>query len=57
MDEQHNDLIGDILKASGEKDNFKLKGKGKPLPKDYMERDVFQNFQKISPLILLFLSG
>ncbi|WP_249871130.1 DnaJ family domain-containing protein [Oceanobacillus saliphilus] len=48
MDQKYNDLIGDILDASGEKDNFNLKGKGKPLPKGYLERDVFQNFQKIA---------
>ncbi|WP_067730824.1 DnaJ family domain-containing protein [Oceanobacillus damuensis] len=48
MDKEYNDLIGDILEASGEKDNVPLKGKGKPLPKGYVERDVFQNFQKIA---------
>jgi len=48
MEKKYNDLIGDILEASGEKDNFNLEGMGKPLPKGYVERDVFQNFQKIA---------
>jgi len=48
MEKEYNDLIGDILEASGEKDNFNLKGMGKPLPKDYVQRDVYQNFQKIA---------
>ncbi|MFC5734646.1 DnaJ family domain-containing protein [Cytobacillus gottheilii] len=46
MEREYNDLIGDILKNTGEKDQ--VKGKGKPLPKDYLERDVYQNFQKIA---------
>lgn len=46
MEEKYNDLIGDILENSGGKNNFK--GKGKPLPKGYLERDVYQNFQKIA---------
>lgn len=45
---EYNDLIGEILESSGEKDNFNLEGKGKPLPKGYIQRDVFQNFQKIA---------
>ncbi len=48
VDKKYNDLIGDILEAAGEKDNFDLKGAGKPLPKGYVERDVFQNFQQIA---------
>lgn len=48
MDRKHNDLIGDILEASGEKDNYHYAGKGKPLPKKYMQKDVFQNFQEIA---------
>ncbi|RDW18754.1 DUF1992 domain-containing protein [Oceanobacillus arenosus] len=48
MDRKYNDLIGEILESSGEKDNFNLEGKGKPLPKGYIQRDVFQNFQKIA---------
>ncbi|TQS70533.1 DUF1992 domain-containing protein [Ornithinibacillus gellani] len=46
MDRKYNDLIGDILSERGEKDNYKGKGKGKPLPKNYMEKDLFQNFQE-----------
>ena len=46
MDRKYNDLIGDILETSGEKDNYTGKGKGKPLPKRYMEMDLFQNFQE-----------
>lgn len=48
MVRKYNDLIGDILKDSGEIDRKDLKGMGKPLPKDYVKRDVFQNFQKIA---------
>jgi|SRR5690606_32913765 len=48
MDRKYNDLIGDILEGAGEKDNFNYKGKGKPLPKEYLEKDIFQNFQKIA---------
>lgn len=46
MDRKHNDLIGDILEASGEKDKFHNAGKGKPLPKTYMKKDILQNFQE-----------
>ncbi|UTR10026.1 DUF1992 domain-containing protein [Evansella sp. LMS18] len=48
MDREYNDLIGDILKDKGEKDNFKGEGKGKPLKKEYMELDVYQNFQRVA---------
>ena len=48
MDRKHNDLIGDMLEQSGEKDNYSGPGKGKPLPKGYTERDVYQNFQKVA---------
>lgn len=44
MGRKYNDLIGDILERAGEKDNYK--GKGKPLPKEYLEMDTFQLFQK-----------
>jgi hypothetical protein len=46
MDRKRNDLIGDILEASGEKDNYYNEGKGKPLPKSYMKKDILQNFQE-----------
>src|SRR5699024_12591511 len=46
MDRKYNDLIGDILENSGEKDNHTSKGTGKPLNKNYMERDILQNFQE-----------
>lgn len=46
MDRKYNDLIGEILEASGEKDNYAGDGKGKPLPKDYMKKDLLQNFQE-----------
>ncbi|GIN86265.1 hypothetical protein J6TS2_26510 [Heyndrickxia sporothermodurans] len=48
MEKKYNDLIGDMLEKSGEKDNFNFKGKGKPLPKEYLEMDTFQRFQKIA---------
>lgn len=48
MDRKYNDLIGDILEAAGEKDNFNGKGKGKPLSKEYLEMDIYQHFQKIA---------
>ncbi|MEI3606558.1 DnaJ family domain-containing protein [Pseudogracilibacillus sp. SE30717A] len=48
MDREYNDLIGDILEASGEKDNYNNKGKGKPLSKEYLKMDTFQHFQKIA---------
>ncbi|UOQ42913.1 DUF1992 domain-containing protein [Halobacillus salinarum] len=47
MDRKYNnDMIGEILEQSGEKDNYSGPGKGKPLPKDYTSKDVYQNFQK-----------
>lgn len=46
MDRKYNDFIGDILEASGEKDNYNGPGKGKPLPKRYLQQDLFQNFQE-----------
>lgn len=46
MDRKYNDLIGDILEASGEKDNYTGDGKGKPLPTDYLKKDLLQNFQE-----------
>lgn len=48
MERKYNDLIGEILKASGEKDNFNYKGKGKPLSKEYLEMDTYQHFQRIA---------
>ncbi|MDQ0271381.1 J-domain-containing protein [Cytobacillus purgationiresistens] len=45
MTEKYNDLIGEILKNSDTKD---LPGKGKPLPNNYYQQDIFQNFQKIA---------
>jgi len=44
LERKHNDLIGDILAASGEKDNFE--GKGKPLAKGYTKKNIYQNFQE-----------
>ncbi|MFS1518769.1 DnaJ family domain-containing protein [Bacillus sp. SCS-151] len=46
MERKYNDLIGDILKEAGEKDNYK--GKGKPISKEYLEMDTYQRFQKIA---------
>lgn len=46
MTRKYNDLIGDILESSGEKDNYQGEGFGKPLPKRYVEQDIFQNFQE-----------
>ncbi|MBP2239594.1 hypothetical protein J2Z40_000147 [Cytobacillus eiseniae] len=48
MEREYNDLIGDIMKQAGEKDNLQLKGMGKPLSKDYLQMDTFQHFQKIA---------
>lgn len=48
MESKYNDLIGEILERSGQKDNFDVKGKGKPLSKDYLQMDTFQHFQKIA---------
>lgn len=48
MQEKYNDFIGEMLEKSGEKDNYQGKGKGKPLSKDYLKRDVYQNFQQIA---------
>lgn len=46
MDRKYNDLIGDILEGSGEKDNYTGKGQGKPLPQSHIKKDLFQNFQE-----------
>ncbi|WP_246055983.1 DnaJ family domain-containing protein [Alteribacter natronophilus] len=43
----YRDPIGDMLKNS-QNDDEELKGKGKPLPKEYHSRDVFQQFQKVA---------
>jgi hypothetical protein len=48
MEEKYNDLIGDILADSGDKDNYQGKWKGNPMSKDYLELDTFQQFQKIA---------
>jgi len=46
VERKYNDLIGDILESTGDRDN--VKGKGKALSKSYMKRDVYQNFQKVA---------
>ncbi|MCM3006371.1 DnaJ family domain-containing protein [Priestia koreensis] len=46
MENKYNDLIGDMLKNSG--DQAPLKGQGKPLSQDYFKRDVFQNFERVA---------
>ncbi|WP_102028321.1 J-domain-containing protein [Salirhabdus sp. Marseille-P4669] len=48
MDKKYNDLIGDIIKENNYEYEKELPGKGKPLPKDYMQKDTFQHFQKIA---------
>lgn len=48
MERKYNDLIGEILERSGEKDNYQGKWKGKPIPKDYLSMNTFQHFQKIA---------
>lgn len=45
----YNDLIGDMLKKRENEDGMeKLKGFGKPLPKEYFSGDTFQHFQRIA---------
>ena len=44
MVKEYNDLIGEILDASKEKDQYK--GKGKPIPQEYFQKDTFQHFQQ-----------
>lgn len=46
MDREYNDPIGDMMKQSDRKEEFK--GNGKPLAKGYLKQDVFQNFQEIA---------
>ncbi|OZM58352.1 hypothetical protein CIB95_01925 [Lottiidibacillus patelloidae] len=46
MANNYNDLIGEILKNTDGSDDYE--GKGKPLNKEYLKRDVFQNFQQIA---------
>lgn len=48
MDRKYNDFIGDIIKDNNYEYEKDLPGKGKPLPKDYMQKDTFQHFQKIA---------
>ena len=45
MNRKYNDLIGDMLKKS---DHSDLKGKGKPLSKEYLKGDTLQHFQRIA---------
>ncbi|GAA0614785.1 hypothetical protein GCM10009001_35080 [Virgibacillus siamensis] len=45
MDEKYNDFIGDMMQEN--QDDYKnLPGKGKPLPKENVQMDTFQRFQK-----------
>lgn len=45
----YNDLIGDMLKKrDNEVEMEKLKGFGKPLPKEYFSGDTFQHFQRVA---------
>ncbi|WP_062354419.1 DnaJ family domain-containing protein [Bacillus kwashiorkori] len=46
MEKKYNDLIGDILERSGEKDNYK--GKGKKISKEYLQMDTFQHYQQVA---------
>ena len=39
MERKYNDLIGEILRSTG--DNECVKGKGEPLSSNYMKRDVY----------------
>ncbi|GIO21453.1 DnaJ family domain-containing protein [Oceanobacillus sp. J11TS1] len=48
MDKEYNDLIGDIIKGNDYSYEKDLTGKGKPLSKDYIQKDTFQHFQKIA---------
>lgn len=48
MDERYNDLIGDMLKENNYDYEKDLPGKGKPLSKEYTQKDTFQHFQKIA---------
>ncbi|MFD1412416.1 DnaJ family domain-containing protein [Oceanobacillus jeddahense] len=48
MDRKYNDLIGDMIKENDYSYEKDLPGKGKPLSKDYIEKDTFQHFQKIA---------
>lgn len=47
MEKKYNDLIGDILDSTGEKDK-QYEGSGKPLSNEYLRMDTFQHFQKIA---------
>lgn len=48
MDRKYNDLIGDMIKENDYSYEKDLPGKGKPLSKDYIQKDTFQHFQKIA---------
>ncbi|GEN85917.1 DnaJ family domain-containing protein [Oceanobacillus sojae] len=48
MDRKYNDLIGDMIKENDYSYEKNLPGKGKPLSKDYIQKDTFQHFQKIA---------
>ncbi|WP_077325515.1 DnaJ family domain-containing protein [Virgibacillus siamensis] len=45
MSEKHNDFIGDMMRENQD-DYNNLPGKGKPLPKENLQMDTFQRFQK-----------
>lgn len=47
MERQYRDIMGERIKES-DTDFKNLPGKGKPLPKDYLQKDTFQHFQKIA---------
>ncbi|GKV70090.1 hypothetical protein NCCP2716_25880 [Sporosarcina sp. NCCP-2716] len=47
--EPYNDLMGDILKKHREEGGMDdLKGKGKPLSREYFSGDTLQHFQRIA---------
>jgi len=48
LERKYNDLIGDMIQENDYSYEKNLPGKGKPLTKDYMEKDTFQHFQKIA---------
>lgn len=48
LDKQYNDLIGDMIKENNYSYEKDLPGRGKPLPKEHMQMDTFQHFQKIA---------
>lgn len=46
MERKYRDIVGERIKESNT-DLQNLPGMGKPLPKDYTQKDTFQHFQKI----------